>query len=204
MYPIYSLYLDGPGLMLYEATRHGHKNRYKLRVRYYDNDPDSPAFFEIKRRIGEAIIKERTLVRKQSVQWLLDGGCPRQEDLMSFADAGDFYVLRRFCEMLSAIAAQPRMIVRYQREAWVPPKGQAARVSFDRKVMWAPWDGKLEAQRWYDSGVHDVILELKFTGRYPNWMRELVINWDLHRLPMAKYASCTEQQPGFAHWDTDE
>jgi hypothetical protein len=44
-YPIHSLYLDGPGLPLFLATAHGHKNRYKLRIRYYDDNADSSVFF---------------------------------------------------------------------------------------------------------------------------------------------------------------
>src|SRR4051812_45650657 len=82
-YPIYSIYLDAPGMMLYRATTDGHKNRYKLRVRYYDQDPKTPVFFEIKRRVGDVIIKERVAARKACVQRLLaPGGWPTQDDLM--------------------------------------------------------------------------------------------------------------------------
>jgi hypothetical protein len=35
---------------------------------------------------------------------------------------------------------------------------------------------------------HRVILELKFTGRFPNWFRELVETFDLMRGAAAKYA----------------
>ena len=40
-YPIYSVYIDSPGLMLYHQTVQGQKNRYKLRVRYYDDKADA-------------------------------------------------------------------------------------------------------------------------------------------------------------------
>ena len=38
-YPIVSLYLDGDGYELYRTTVEGHLNRFKLRVRAYDDDP---------------------------------------------------------------------------------------------------------------------------------------------------------------------
>src|SRR5215217_6859707 len=46
-YAVHTLYLDSPTLALYEATNGGDNNRFKLRIRYYDADPDSPVFFEI-------------------------------------------------------------------------------------------------------------------------------------------------------------
>jgi hypothetical protein len=194
-YPIYSLYLDGPGLMLYSATCQGLKNRYKLRVRYYDHNPATPAFFEIKRRVGDAIVKERAGVRKDAVQQLLAGGCPRREDLLDHRDVDDFFVLRRFCELRAAIGAVPRIIVRYEREAWVSRSGELMRTSFDRRVACARYEGSLEPRTWTDGRVPAVILELKFTGRYPVWMRELVLDWDLHRLAMPKYVHCMDQLP---------
>ena len=49
-YPVHSLYLDNDELKTYWDTINGNKNRYKLRLRFYNNQPDSPVFFEIKRR----------------------------------------------------------------------------------------------------------------------------------------------------------
>ena len=41
------------------ATLDGHRKRFKLRVRWYDDDPDAPAFCEIKRRTDKVIHKTR-------------------------------------------------------------------------------------------------------------------------------------------------
>ena len=49
-YPLSSLYLDSPGLELYQTTVEGQRNRYKLRVRSYSDAPDGKIFFEVKRR----------------------------------------------------------------------------------------------------------------------------------------------------------
>src|SRR2546427_8535657 len=58
-YPVHSLYLDSDRLSLYQSTINGDKNRYKLRLRFYDNRPDAPVYFEIKRRMNNTIAKQR-------------------------------------------------------------------------------------------------------------------------------------------------
>src|SRR4051794_30791922 len=55
-YPVHSLYLDSKSLEIYWRTVNGDKNRYKLRLRYYNDDPDTPVFFEIKRRMNNIIL----------------------------------------------------------------------------------------------------------------------------------------------------
>src|SRR6185436_1754616 len=58
-YPVHSLYLDSDALFLYWSTINGDKNRYKLRLRFYNNNPETPVFFEIKRRMNNCILKQR-------------------------------------------------------------------------------------------------------------------------------------------------
>src|ERR1044071_5230582 len=58
-YPVHSLYLDSDLLETYWATINGDKNRYKLRLRFYNDSPATPVFFEIKRRVNNCIMKQR-------------------------------------------------------------------------------------------------------------------------------------------------
>jgi hypothetical protein len=194
-YPIYSLYLDGPGLTLYTATQQAQKNRYKLRIRYYDHEPTSPVFFEIKRRVGDVIIKDRTCVQRESMHRLLAHHAPRREDLVNPEDAGDFATLQRFCELANAIHAEPRIIVYFEREAWISQADDELRVTFDREAAAAHWDRSLRPSHWEDPRVKGIILELKFNNRFPLWMRELVQNWDLYRTHMGKYVHCMDNVP---------
>ncbi|HYV29851.1 MAG TPA: VTC domain-containing protein, partial [Candidatus Binatia bacterium] len=66
-YPVHSLYLDSDNLEIYWRTVNGDKNRFKLRLRYYSDHPDSPVFFEIKRRMKDVILKQRGGVRHEAV-----------------------------------------------------------------------------------------------------------------------------------------
>jgi SPX domain protein involved in polyphosphate accumulation len=67
------LYLDSDSLKLYRTTINGDKNRYKLRLRYYEDRPDAPVFFEIKRRMNNIIMKQRGGVRRELVHAILAG-----------------------------------------------------------------------------------------------------------------------------------
>src|ERR1043166_8637664 len=75
-YPTFSLYLDSDALDTHWHTINGNRNRFKLRLRYYDDRPDTPVFFETKRRDNQVILKERGGVRKNAVRWLLAGHMP--------------------------------------------------------------------------------------------------------------------------------
>src|SRR5438034_11768400 len=71
-YPVHSLYLDSDDLKLYWATINGNKNRFKLRIRFYNNNPETPVFFEIKRRMNNCILKKHGSVRREAVPLLVN------------------------------------------------------------------------------------------------------------------------------------
>ena len=56
---------------LYRQSTTGIKNRYKLRIRFYDEAADSPAFLEIKKRTTETVHKLRAVVAKPAAERLL-------------------------------------------------------------------------------------------------------------------------------------
>src|SRR6187549_2043996 len=117
-YPVHSLYLDSDDLKLYWETINGNKNRYKLRLRYYDASPKSPVFFEIKRRMNNCILKQRGGVRQSSVPYLLSGHLPTEEHLLSKAPK-QMIALQRFCELSDRLHAKPKVHIFYMREAYV-------------------------------------------------------------------------------------
>jgi SPX domain protein involved in polyphosphate accumulation len=192
-YYIHSLYLDSADLAMCEATLHGHKNRVKLRVRFYDDRPESPIFLEIKRRVKDVILKERAAVKKSSVDKLLCNRWPERSDLFDAEDDDAYRTAWRFCDMRDALRADGRIFVSYLREAWVSPNDDSVRVTVDRDLATAPWERRVELRdydRWRRPPLEGVVLELKFTDRYPMWMQDLVRSLNLNRGNMAKYVQC--------------
>lgn len=205
-YPNHSIYLDSETLTLYWDVINGNKNRYKLRLRYYDDNPAAPVFFEIKRRSNDAILKQRGPVRRGAVAGLLAGQLPAPEHLMS-EHPKHLVAVQQFCQLLMDLHATPRTHVAYLREAWVSPADNAVRVTLDRDVCSVPHSDATLPTR-IESPVMpwrgQVILELKFTGRYPNWFRDLTQIFGVMQTGVAKYAEGVafvgerRLSPGFA------
>ena len=191
-YIVHSLYLDSPSFALCRATMQGHKNRFKLRIRYYDDSPDSPVFFEIKRRLDDVILKQRSMVHREAVGRILRGHWPEWSDLVHQRSA-DHGALQRFCSLRDTLQADGQVFVSYLREAYVTPDNDTVRMTFDRRIACTPYAHGHSLRRTrqsIDPGVEGVVLELKFTERFPKWMRQMVRTFNLERASMAKYVVC--------------
>lgn len=189
-YPVHSLYLDSDDLTIYWGTINGNKNRYKLRLRFYENRPNAPVFFEIKRRMNNAILKQRGAVRRDAVEAVLAGHLPAP-DQMASDDPKHFKAVQNFHRLMLDTAATPRAHVAYRREAWVQPDDNSVRVTLDRDVFIEPDRTSLlntDLARPFEVFPGWVVLELKFTGRYPEWFKHLVQTFNLQQGCAAKYA----------------
>jgi hypothetical protein len=189
-YPNHSLYLDSDDLQIYWDVINGNKNRYKLRLRYYDDNPAAPVFFEIKRRSDNAILKERGAVRREFVRTLLAGQLPEPGHLVS-SHPKHLTALQNFCRLMHDSGAAPKTHVCYQREAWMSVHDNSVRVTFDRNIYSARHTEPVITTRlensvkpWGDL----VVLELKFTARFPNWFFEMVRLFNAMQCGVAKYA----------------
>jgi hypothetical protein len=198
-YPVHSLYLDSDDLKLYWTTINGDKNRYKLRLRFYNDNPDTPVFFEIKRRMNNCIMKQRGAVRREAVGLLLSGQMPPRGQIVA-RDPKHTQALERFCQLAQEIQAHPKVHVAYRREAYVPHDDNSARLTLDRQVRVEP---RLTAS--LNTGMEnpvlvwgrEVVVELKFTDRHPEWFRELVRVFNLRQRGAAKYVDGLELLEAF-------
>ena len=188
-YPVHSLYLDSPDMKLYKSTINGDKNRFKLRLRFYENRADAPVFFEIKRRMNNTISKQRGGVRRDGVEGLLAGQLPMPSHLVS-KEPKQLLALQNFCRLLASLEASPKAHIAYLREAWISRYDNSVRVTLDRNVRCDPEpSARLSTQMVQPVTVfgNKVILELKFTNRFPDWFKELVRVFGLMQCGAAKY-----------------
>ena len=189
-YPVHSLYLDSPLLVTYWHTINGNKNRYKLRIRFYDDRPDSPVFLEIKRRMNDAILKQRGALKREFIGSFMNGQLP-EASMIASKDPKQMGAVMRFHELMQKHQARPTAHVFYMREAWISPYDNSVRVTMDRNVLCVPestTDFKAEVDDPVCVFGRKVVLELKFTGRFPNWFRDLVQSFGLMQCSAAKYA----------------
>lgn len=186
----HSLYLDSANLRLYWDVINGNRNRYKLRVRFYNEDPASPLFLEIKQRHNDAILKQRSAIRRDALSAVLDGETPSERHLFK-PSPKQLAALERFSLLMRTHQATPQTHVSYLREAWMTENDNSARVTFDRAVRVerrtvadVSCTHQSPVMPWRDA----VILELKFTGRFPNWFGELARIFGIMQCGVAKYA----------------
>jgi hypothetical protein len=187
-YPIVSLYLDSADLKLCRESLTGKKNRFKLRIRGYNDDPGYPKFFEIKRRLNTTIIKDRQRVSHRDVERLLSGGALPEQYYSTEQES-----LKQFLFYLNCMKARPLIQVQYTRRAYEGNSENRVRVTFDRGLCFRICDKPavtLGGPGWQRHPVNDVILEIKFTSRFPAWLTRMVRCMELQQQSFSKYANC--------------
>jgi hypothetical protein len=188
-YPVHSLYLDSDLLTLYQTTINGDKNRYKLRLRFYDTRTEAPVYFEVKRRMNNTISKRRGGVRRDAVDWLIAGHLPEPGHLVS-KDPRQLVALQHFCQLMNDIHARPKAHIAYYREAWISRNDNSIRVTMDREIKCEPDPTTRLTTKMDNPAIvfgDGVVLELKFTNRFPGWFKELVRVFGLMQCGAAKY-----------------
>src|SRR5437899_1007629 len=189
-YDVHTLYLDSDDLKTYQASVNGTKNRFKLRLRYYDDKPETPVFFEIKARQDNCILKQRCPVKREAVPLLLTGQLPDASHMLS-REARHWATLQRFNLLQLQLNARPKTHNNYLREAWVSPNDNSLRVTMDRSISIEPFfiaDAPVKMFRPTRIFQDVVILELKFTTRFPGWFADLVRAFNLMQFSASKYA----------------
>ena len=189
-YPIVSLYLDSPDLMLCRESLTGKTNRFKLRIRGYSDDPGYPKFFEIKRRLNSVIIKDRQRVIPSDVERLLSGGALPEQYYSTEQES-----LKQFLFYLHCISARPIIQVRYIRKAYEDDSENRVRITFDRKLcykMCTQPNVTLNGTGWQRHPINDVVLEIKFTSRFPAWLTRMARCFELQQQSFSKYTNCVQ------------
>jgi len=189
-YPISSLYYDSDNLRLCRDTMEKRKNRFKLRIRTYSDEPGVPCFFEVKRRINNVILKGRARVKKDDIPYILSGGIPEK----TYKE--DVQVLRQFQLYKDLLNARPLILVRYNRQAWEGDTATRVRVTFDRDLSYkAVTKPVLEVNgpNWHRVPLNFVILEVKFTQRFPLWLSHMVKCFNLKQGAFSKIVSTVKQ-----------
>jgi hypothetical protein len=192
-YAIGSLYLDSPDLQLYRTTVEGHRNRFKLRIRAYDDHPESPVFLEIKRRADQVVLKRRARVTRELALDIVRGRLPR--------GAADIPAVSEFVRSVDALGAGPVMRVRYRREAYESSGRDPVRITFDRELAHAVTHGpelSLDGGGWFETPTEGQILEVKFTDCCPSWVQSMVSGLGLERRSVPKYILSVDSALGRA------
>jgi VTC domain len=196
-YTIETLYLDTDDLSLFWANDHEQVDRIKMRIRRYADKPNSPVYFEVKRRVNDLISKSRGRVPPELWKALVADDAARLPDEIVGKDR---MAVERFLSLARTLHLRPYTLVRYQREPYISTIDDYARVTFDTWIQahtinhlsFEPDGGRWRAlddavmQRTRDSLV---VLELKFTNHVPLWLVNLTRSLGLVRGAYSKYGN---------------
>ena len=113
-YPIHSIYLDSDDLALYWQTINGNPNRFKLRLRFYEDDEAAPVFLEIKQRLNAAIHKQRVGVHRAAIPQILAGQLADSSDLVS-RNSLELGAVQRFSTLMLNYRCKPKAHIAFLR-----------------------------------------------------------------------------------------
>ena len=110
----------------------------------------------------------------------------------------DLGTINQFQFYMKNIGAKPAVLVRYMRQAYEGDSENRVRVTFDRQLAYCVTSVptvRLGGGGWHQNSytLGAVILEVKFTDRYPAWLDEMVKYFNLRAQSISKYASSIEE-----------
>ena len=188
-YVIRSLYFDDIDDSAFYDKQAGVMHRDKYRIRIY-NFSDRAIFLERKRKMGDLIQKSSVQITRRLCDQLADGNpaglFKAQNPLLQ-----DVYVQMR------TRLLRPRVIVDYEREAYVHP-AEDVRITFDMKLRTGLasrdlFNASLPTVCPHDRNVE--ILEVKFDDYLPDYINALLHGVEAERSAVSKYILCRRYEP---------
>lgn len=180
-YTITSLYFDDIYNTAYQQKINGDAYRYKYRIRYYDL---SRTLFKLekKEKRDQITNKESATLSYVEVQCIIN------EDYDFLADKeGELYF--EFYQRIKNGLLKPKVIVEYERVAYTHLVGNL-RVTFDLNLR-----SSFNIHDLFDSSAMyidplqtgEVIMEIKFNGEFPSYLRSILQTHNSTQTSVSKY-----------------
>jgi len=188
-YVVNSIYFDSPTLKCYYDKMAGIKNRFKLRVRFYnDIKEDSFLFLEIKKKVDAIVIKERLKINYNIDKKIsFDSFNLNKSSILS----DEQNTFDRFSFLKKRYSMKPLVGVKYKRKPLVGRFDNKIRITFDYDLK--SYDPRMPNVL---SGIdNNVIMEVKYNNTMPSWLKIIINKYNLNRDAYSKYTHCLENLP---------
>lgn len=195
-YTVRSIYLDTLALDYYHQKEAGLQHRKKLRLRGYGApQAGGCAFLEIKRKSDMAVSKSRCPVPYQQIRALFASGDVDTHVLPvpGFPQAAE--EARHFFYHVYRYALHPTALVVYEREAFYQGFDPTVRLTFDKQLrsrLYPEVEELFGDEELTPSLPGHFILEIKFSERFPSFLRAILEEFHLERQALSKYTICLE------------
>lgn len=187
-YKVHSLYFDSPHLVCYQEKLDGILFRKKYRVRYYDDK--QTLFFEIKRKSGDTVFKDRALLPKTTHL--------NQHSLINHQFIHHLAEGKLKGELVTdyhRLGLKPKVLIFYLRRPFVSKFSDNLRITldYDLKATQITNGEFLDLDTTNYVSPDFAVLEIKFNESLPAWVRQIITTHNLQRDSFSKYASAIEK-----------
>ncbi len=181
-YEIHSLYFDDYKDTCARENVYGEGNRFKYRVRYY-GDNFERLWLEKKEKKNSYCNKRKCAISIEEYQLIIDG-----KALDVFWNTKE-QLLKEFCIDIVSKRFVPRIIVDYEREAFVEPISNI-RITLDYNISASDeieqfLNGNYIKTPVLEKGKH--VLEVKFDDVFPSYMKAVLQSNVLVQQSFSKY-----------------
>ena len=190
-YHVHSIYYDTPEFKDFYERLDENQIRDRLRARTYGRPGDrAPVFLENKRKLDDRVVKSRGYITDADSWCATDEPWPWRR-WMDGLKGKNLRVAREFDRLVAGVR-RPVSVVHYAREVWVSTRKDQpkVRLTLDLEVtatvapkardLYAPPDVWLLPEDW-------MVVELKYDGDRPGWMRRIAKELGLRAHPVSKF-----------------
>jgi len=190
-YTVRSIYFDSPDKKIIDEKISGVEKRNKLRIRGYDKLIEgSKVFLEVKRKLGDRIYKNRSLLPFSSIGELLMFG-PDDEIRALLEKQKQWGDTMNFLFLLKKHNMSPLNLIVYDREAYHGKFNHDLRITFDKNIRASlyPYVSNLFTDDnltyvWEDH----FILEVKYLHpTMPGFVKTIIEDFKLQAQALSKY-----------------
>ncbi len=190
-YTVRSIYFDSPDKKSVHEKIAGVEERKKLRIRGYDHpDEQTEIFLEVKRKLGNRIAKNRSLIPYKSIEEVIDNGI-NEETMILLNHRNQMDDASRFLYHLKRNNMSPLNLIVYEREAYHGKFDSGLRITFDKNIRSALYPSLKNL--FIEEGLEYIwknhfILEVKYyDSNMPNFVRTIIEEFKLQTQALSKY-----------------
>lgn len=193
-YKIVSLYFESPDHKIYYDTRNKAPFRQKLRLRMYNRfEVTESAFFEIKQKYQNVVLKRRTVLKLNDAYRFITQE-PQAQLAHDDYGASNPQVLKEISSLRKMYQLSPKVIVSYERHAFLGKKDKDLRVTFDHHLTCRSDSLLLESGTEGTNFVHPnlVVMEVKVTHSVPLWLARILSDFQCPNQRVSKYCTSVD------------
>lgn len=182
---ISNVYFDNDDFQMIQDSIAKKGGREKLRMRTYVEEPtdDSQVFLEIKKKCDEVGFKYRLVSNLTSVVNYIENGLANQ----TISDERVKTEVEELQEYY--VDLKPKMVISYERYSMKGLEDKKVRVTVDSNIRYRDYDVDLTSGRYGLPLLEEgqVIMEIKISGQYPQWLADILTKYRLEDQSFSKY-----------------